>query len=258
MTTKAKAKRPAARKTGKRASGVLRVDLLARMHGLDGEAVVRQEGEELVPVDLRFLAKVALDQKSPPGESKSAMLRRGDLLQTLRGTKPVDLEDADIRLIEDAVLTEWTPIAAHAVREALGLAPPPGGKPSAGSFKVNLDAGILDPADRPQMRRGPGGEVALTVRHAIRVALNQRPTGGRTNVMVDSKGRLQGTVPREEMIHRGELIRRLAGDSPVHVDIDDIKLIEDCVHKHSEPSVLHAVRLSLRPVASADDAKYAA
>ena len=80
MTTKAKAKRPTTRKTGKSAPGVLRVDLLDRLFGLDGENVVRQEIDDAgkvrhVPIDLRYLVKFALDQKAPPGETITATLR---------------------------------------------------------------------------------------------------------------------------------------------------------------------------------------
>ena len=88
-------------------------------------------------------------------------------------------------------------------------------------------------------------------------ALNARPAA-RSSVIVDSKGRLQGPIPREEMIHRGDLIRRLGEGGADYVDVNDIKLIEDCVHRHCDRSVLHAVRCALIPVARADDAKDAA
>ncbi|MEL7831826.1 hypothetical protein AAG604_10570 [Citromicrobium bathyomarinum] len=262
MTNKAKAKRPAARKTGETTPELLRVDLLDRLFGLDGENVVRQEKDGAgkvrhVPIDLRYLVKFALDQKAPPGETMTASLRRGSLLESLRGTEPVDLDTKDIEMIEDSVLAEWTPFPAQMVREAIGLASAPGGKPTAGSIRPHLDGVILDPADNPQTREGPRGDVPLTVRHAIRVALNARPAA-RSSVIVDSKGRLQGPIPREEMIHRGDLIRRLGEGGADYVDVNDIKLIEDCVHRHCDRSVLHAVRCALIPVARADDAKDAA
>ncbi|KPM23015.1 hypothetical protein AAJ72_08815 [Citromicrobium sp. RCC1885] len=247
----------------KKEDALLRVDLMKPMLGLDGETVVREEAAddpredpEEVPVDLRWLVKVALNQKSPPGESKGKALRREDLLDRLRGTKPVSLDTKAIGLIEEAVLAQWSPLLAHTIREELKLVPP-AEEPLKDAVEVYLDAPILGPNDKPQTRMVRGESIPVTVRHAIRIALNNHPTGWGA-VVLDQSGRLRGPVAREEMIDRGALISLLGEEGPVHLEFDDIKLIEDCVHQHSDIATLGAVRRAMRPAASESGEEVAA